>query len=121
VEEIPRFYAQADAFLVTLKKNEAISYTLPGKVQSYLAAGRPIIGSIDGETRALVDRFDCGVCVPAEDWRALAEAIRRFAADRGAHATMGRNARKCSEEQFSRDRFFPRLEELLEDAARGDR
>lgn len=121
VEEMPRFYAQADAFLVTLKKNEAISYTLPGKVQSYLAAGRPIIGAVDGETRALVERFDCGVCVPAEDWRALADAIRRFAADRGAHATMGRNARKCSEEQFSRGRFFPRLEDLLEDAARGER
>ncbi len=117
VEEMPRFYAQADAFLVTLKKNEAISYTLPGKVQSYLAAGRPIIGAVDGETRALVERFDCGVCVPAEDWRALAEAVRRFAADKGGHATMGRNARKCYDEQFSRRRFFPRLEELLTRAA----
>ncbi len=107
VEEMPRFYAQADAFLVTLKKNEAISYTLPGKVQSYLAAGRPIIGAIDGETRALVERFDCGLCVPAEDWRALAKAVRRFAADGGAHAAMGRNARKCYDEQFSRERFFP--------------
>ncbi|OPZ68362.1 MAG: putative glycosyl transferase [Firmicutes bacterium ADurb.Bin467] len=114
LEEMPRFYARADAMLVTLKRNEAISWTLPGKVQSYLAAGRPIIGAIDGETRELVERRDCGLCVPAEDWRGLAAAIRRFAADRDSHMRMAKNARRGYEELFSRERFFDRLKELLE-------
>ena len=51
LSEMPQFYEMADAFLVTLKANKAISFTLPNKVQSYMAAGKPIIGSIDGETQ----------------------------------------------------------------------
>ncbi len=117
LEEMPRFYERADAFLVTLKRNEAISYTLPNKVQSYLAAGRPIIGAIDGETSELVTRCNCGMCVPAEDWRALAETVRRFAADRESHAEMANNARTCYQELFSKDIFFTRLTDLLEEVA----
>ena len=101
--------------MVTLKRNEAISYTLPNKVQSYMAAGRPIIGAIDGETRELIERCDCGLCVPAEDWRGLAAAIRRFAADPPSHERMAKNARRSYEELFSRERFFARLTELLEE------
>lgn len=114
IEEMPVFYGRADAFLVTLKRNEAISYTLPNKVQSYMAAGRPIIGAIDGETRELIERCDCGLCVPAEDWRGLAAAIRQYAADRPSHERMAKNARRSYEELFSRERFFARLTELLE-------
>ena len=53
--EMPPFYAMADAFLVTLKSNKIISYTLPGKVQSYMAAGKAIIGAIDGETQLVIN------------------------------------------------------------------
>ena len=38
LEEMPRFYAMADAMLVTLTPNKLVSLTLPAKVQSYMAA-----------------------------------------------------------------------------------
>ena len=47
MEEMQQFYQIADAMLVTLKKDDIISMTLPGKVQSYMAARKPIIGAID--------------------------------------------------------------------------
>ena len=47
MEGMQQFYQIADAMLVTLKKDDIISMTLPGKVQSYMAARKPIIGAID--------------------------------------------------------------------------
>ena len=41
LDEMPGFYAEADALVVTLQSNKLIEYTLPGKVQTYMAAGRP--------------------------------------------------------------------------------
>ena len=48
LEEMPKFYAKADAMLVTLQADPVLSLTLPGKVQSYMAVGKPIIGAING-------------------------------------------------------------------------
>lgn len=47
INEMKSFYELADAMLITLKKDEIINMTLPGKVQSYMMAGKPIIGAID--------------------------------------------------------------------------
>jgi len=54
INEMPAFYELADAFLITMKAHKEISYTLPNKVQSYMAAGKPILGAIDGETRLVI-------------------------------------------------------------------
>ena len=78
LEEMAKYYSMADAMLVTMKDSPIISYTLPGKVQTYMAAGKPIIGAINGETQNLIDEAKCGICVPAEDAEALADAVRRF-------------------------------------------
>lgn len=47
INEMEIFYQMADAMIVTLKKDDIISMTLPGKVQSYMAASKPIIGAIN--------------------------------------------------------------------------
>ena len=62
IEEMPKYYAMADAMLVTMKKEPAISLTLPGKVQSYMAAGKAVIGSADGETKRVISESRCGFC-----------------------------------------------------------
>ena len=49
VERMPSFYAHADALLVSLKRDPVFSMSIPGKVQSYLLAGIPLLGMLDGE------------------------------------------------------------------------
>ncbi len=117
VTEMPRFYEMADAFLITLKKNKVISYTLPNKVQSYMAAGKPIIGAIDGETREVIDRANCGLCVPAEDYQKLADIIRQFAYNIDNALTLGRNARLYYDENFSKEKYMDRLNSLIQEIA----
>lgn len=112
VSEMPEFYAKADAMLVTLKADPVLSLTLPGKVQSCMAAGKPIIGAVDGETARVIAQAQCGYCGNAEDADQLAENILKFAA--ADKAQMGLNARNYYETQFSKQGFIETLERELQ-------
>lgn len=112
LEEMPEFYAKADAMLVTLAADPVLSLTLPGKVQSYMAVGKPIIGAIDGETRVVVEAALCGFCGKADDVAELAENIKRFIQSEDRVA-MGQNARKYYEENFEEKLFMDKLESKL--------
>ena len=60
VHEMPAYYAMADALLVSMAGEDYVTYTLPGKVQSYMAAGKPILGSISGEAQDIITEAKCG-------------------------------------------------------------
>ena len=78
--EMPKFFSHADALLVSLKKEKIFSLTIPSKIQSYLACGKPIIASIDGEGAKIVNDAKCGVTSPAEDSLALSNKIKELMA-----------------------------------------
>lgn len=113
ISEMPSFYDMANAFLITLKANKIISYTLPNKVQSYMAAGKPIIGAIDGETQIVINEANCGLCTSAENYIGLADNIKKFAKEKDKHLIYGNNARKYYDDNFSKKIYFERLSELL--------
>ncbi len=118
ITEMPDFYVKADAMLVTLKDSGAISGTLPGKVQSYMAAGRAIVAAAGGETAALVADAACGLCGPAEDATALAANVRALADDPALLRQYGEQARAYYRENFRKDAFIQKLTQALEDACR---
>ena len=72
---MPGIFVQADALLVSLMKDDTMSLTVPAKVQSYMAAGRPIIAALEGEGAKLVTEAGAGLYSPAGDARALADTI----------------------------------------------
>lgn len=111
-EEMPRYYAMADAMLVTMKKDPVISLTLPGKVQSYMAAGKPIIGAIDGETNAVIRESECGFCCDAEDYEGLAMCVRKFV-QCAEKETFAAKAIQYSQTYFERKNNICRLEQLM--------
>lgn len=77
-EAMPGILAQAFALLVSLARSPIMSQTVPSKVQAYLAAGKPIIASLDGEGARVVEESGAGVSCPAEDAVALAQAVLRL-------------------------------------------
>jgi glycosyltransferase involved in cell wall biosynthesis len=113
LEDMPKFYDMADAFLVTLKRDEFISYTLPGKVQSYMASGKPILAAIDGEAADMIMEADCGLCCPAEDDKGLADIILQFSEDKESRRKYGDNAKAYYEANFSSEAFFRSLLDYL--------
>ena len=117
VEQMPKYYAMADAMLVTLTADPVISLTLPGKVQSYMAAGKPVIAASNGEIPKVIAASGCGFCAPAEDAEKLVEAVKAFLSHPD-HQLLGANARKYYEENFSRVKFMDKLEDELIRACR---
>lgn len=112
--EMPKFFSHADALMVSLKKDKIFSLTIPAKIQSYLACGKPIIASIDGEGARIVNDAKCGVTSPAEDSIALSKIIKELMAlDKSALDQMGNNGRTYYEKEFDREFLLKRLEEIF--------
>lgn len=110
LEEMPQYYAMADAMVVTMQRDPVISLTLPGKVQTYMAAGKPVLGAIDGETRRVIQEADCGLCGPAEDPQLLAKNARELWQRQEEY---GRNALIYYETHFAKNGFMEALLEYM--------
>lgn len=111
LEEMPAYYRKADAMLVTLMKDDIISLTLPGKVQTYMAGGKPIICCADGEARATVEEAQCGYAVAAEDYIGLAKAVEKFSSS--DWVALGKKSREYFDKNYQRDTFFDKLVDEL--------
>jgi glycosyltransferase involved in cell wall biosynthesis len=114
IADMPRYYEMADAFLITLKANKAISYTLPNKIQSYMAARKPIIGAIDGEAFMVINEAECGLSVGAEDYKGLANSIKKFVREKEMHVVYGDNSKKYYDNNFSKEIYMENLNNLLD-------
>jgi len=75
VEMMPYFYYHADALLISLKDNPIFSVTIPAKLQTYMAFGKPIIGSINGICAEIIEEAMCGYVSKAGDYISLANNI----------------------------------------------
>ena len=112
--EMPKFFSHSDALLVSLKKDKIFSLTIPAKVQSYLACGKPIIASIDGEGAKIVNDAKCGLTSPAEDSIVLSNIIKELMAlDKSNLNQMGNNGRAYYEKEFGRDYLLEKLEVIF--------
>lgn len=111
---MPAFYALADAMIISLKDTEIFRMTVPYKLQTYMSAGKPVIGSVSGETKRIIDASGAGFCAEAEDVDGLCNTVLKFAALRDTQrAAMSQNARAYFAEHYSASRVFDGLERQL--------
>ena len=104
-EEMPYFFAHADAMLVTLKKSLIFSMTIPNKIQSYMASSKPIIANLDGEGGRVVLEAKCGMVSPSEDFISFSKSIIDFLELSSIKKDqMGKNARLYFENEFDREK-----------------
>jgi glycosyltransferase involved in cell wall biosynthesis len=114
VETMPEFFAWADCLLVSLKDRDIFNLTIPSKIQSYLACGRPILASINGEGKSVIEESNSGVVAPAETPFQLAEAaINMSNSSELQLKEMGINARRYFDENFERSILLNRLGEIF--------
>ncbi len=118
LETMPALFAQADAMLVTLRREPIFALTIPGKIQSYLASGRPIVAALDGEGARIIREAGAGVVCPAESPEALADAVVRLAeTPKEARELMGRRGAEYYETHFDRTVLFDQLERWMRELA----
>jgi glycosyltransferase involved in cell wall biosynthesis len=114
VVEMPDFFACADCLLVSLKRDYIFSLTIPSKIQSYLACGKPILASLDGEGSRIILEAKAGIAVEAENPLLLAtKALNFYNLSEMERVDMGKNARTYFENNFERELLIDRLEEIF--------
>ena len=120
LERMPSFFRGASALLVSLKAEPIFAMTIPGKVQSYLAAGLPLLGMLDGEGARVIDEAAAGLTCAAGDGRALAEAVLALHhLSPQERSAMGERGRAYGRSEFDRAALITRLEHWLAELAPG--
>ena len=114
--DIPKFTALADALIVCLSDSPDLGLTVPAKVASYMAAGKPVLASMDGAGNAAVAAAG-GLSSPACDAAALADnllALTRM--DAAQRAAMGQSSKEYYLAHYRRSELLRKLEHfILED------
>ncbi|WP_127717847.1 glycosyltransferase family 4 protein [Halobacteriovorax sp. HLS] len=114
MDSIPYYYSLSSALLVSLKKDPIFSITLPTKVQSYLASGKPIIVSVDGEAADIVNENFCGVSCRASSVEDLVDGVLKlYSKTPEEREKMGANGREFFFKNFERELLLTKLENLM--------
>jgi len=111
---LPEMYASSDICLVPLRKGVS-AVSVPSKVFTILAAGKPLIASVDedSDTWRLVQEADCGICVEPENPTAMVKAIEVLYRDRELRERMGVAGRRHVVARFTRKAVAHQYAELL--------
>ena len=117
LEEMPALFANADALLVSLKTNDVFEKTIPGKVQAYLASGRPLLGMINGEAARVIAESGAGLTCASGDASGLADITLALAnTDAMELKAMGQAGHQYYLRNYSKSLLLSRLEHLFRNA-----
>lgn len=115
-EDMPGFYKMADALLITLRGNNEVGNTMPGKLQMYMTTGKPIFGAINGAANEVIREAQCGSCVKAGDYQGLARLMEFYIGHPSDYKDCGKNAKEYFLTHFTLENYMNGLEVELQTA-----
>src|SRR4030042_2864796 len=108
-EQIPLYLSAADIALVPLRKAEVFKVVLPSKIFDAWSCERPVLLSIDGEAREMVETVHGGIFIPPEDPNKMAEALINLMNSPDELDAMGKNGHMYTEQNHSRKALAEKL------------
>jgi glycosyltransferase involved in cell wall biosynthesis len=115
LKDMPAIMRKASVLLATLADQPIFAYTVPNKIQAYLAVGKPIIACLNGEGAKLVLDARAGISVTAEDDSGLAQAIiNLYQMSYFEREKMGENGRNYFKKHFDESMLVNQLIYYLE-------
>ncbi len=107
--DMPKWFAQADALIISLTAQ--YSLTLPGKFQTYIKTGKPLLGFINGEARELIEENRIGFTSAPDDIETISGAYRKLyqVVRNGESLAYGERAKVLSRSIFNRDKLVNKL------------
>lgn len=111
ITDMPRYTGIADVLLGCLVKSDLLEATIPAKVTSYLASGKPMVLAMDGDARNLVNNLaQCGYAGPTEDAKTLAANIKKiYNLPEKERQAMGKRGRAYHFKHFERNATLQKL------------
>ncbi len=116
-DQIASTLVQADAGLAILLAVDAYKTTYPNKVFDYMAAGLPVVLAIDGVIRQVIEDAGAGLFAQPGDPKAIAESVKRLAADPVLAEQLGQAGRRGVERDFDRERLAAKMALIMEKIA----
>lgn len=120
-EDLNKIYPKMDAFLLTLCSEKEIGFvanTVPAKLQGYMSAGKPILASIDGGAKQIIEESKCGAVVPAGDAKEYAKILEDFIENKDKYKDCGKNAINYFNKYFEKKEVIDNLERILIELAK---
>lgn len=119
--DMPKYFSQSDALIVTLKNTDILKITLPAKVQSYMASSKPIVGAISGAGMKVIKESNCGLVGEAEDFEALCKNVTDlYKMRKEERDILGKNGKVYFNNNFKREMLLNKLENNLKDISNYD-
>jgi colanic acid biosynthesis glycosyl transferase WcaI len=103
----------ADVCLATTTTGEFSAGTIPVKIFDYMACGKPVVGAVGGDAKAVIESSRAGVVVEPGDATGLAAALLDLLTDRARRETLGRCGRAYVEAEYSRARLAAKMDNIL--------
>ncbi|TAH36716.1 glycosyltransferase WbuB [Candidatus Saccharibacteria bacterium] len=115
VEDIPKYTDIADVLLGCLVKSNLLEATIPAKVMSYLASGKPMVLAMDGEVHDLINNtIRCGYAGPTEDTSQLARNILKvYSLSTAERKQMGKRGKDYHFKHFERSLLLNKLHDFI--------
>ena len=117
-EDIISYLNMADILLVPLKNDPIFEAFVPSKLYDFMACGKPVLLSVPGEAREILEEAEGGMYVPPENPEALKEAILKLYKDPDLRLRYGANGRRYMLSHYSRSEQALQLEEFLRSLTR---
>ncbi len=112
--EMPKLYAQADVLLVHLRDDPLFRITIPHKVYSYMASGKPVLVAAEGDVAETVTKENAGIACRPGDARVLAEAVRMlYRMSEGERQRMGTNGQRAVRDHYNRRQVVQQMEQMM--------
>lgn len=108
---VPEILSAVDAGFISFNKTPLWEMTIPAKLQSYMACGKPIIASASGETKRIIEEAQCGICTEIGNAEALAEGIRKIMTS--DISRLGKNSRSYFVAHFDKKILMDEMDKYL--------
>lgn len=112
-EKVADYYALTDLNLVTLRGTPLFKTVIPSKIFEIMAMARPILCSVDGECRKIIEKAGCGVFAEPENVEHTVHVIRKFRQEKELLSAMGKNGRSYVKQYSDREDMADRYLDML--------
>jgi len=114
LNRMPSFFSHADVLLVSLSNKDVFNMTIPGKIQTYLASGKPIIGMLNGEGANIIRESKAGYTCDSGDYKELAKLIIKMSKlNPQSKSLLGKNGLDYCEKEFNKKLLINKLKVLM--------
>ena len=104
------YFSLADFMVITLKNNKIFWITVPNKLIAYMAAGKPIISLVKGETSNIVKKAKCGYYINEYSIKNISKVLKKAIKSKESEIKyFSLNSRKYYDRNYNQDLFYKKF------------